>query len=346
VSALPEINTLKGLQYSRVATWNIQTLNGRVEHLQALLHHYEISVLGLTEIRGSTVLDFPEYGWIQSQQDDSGFSVGFLVHKSLLERVCVHESTYRCTIYLTIEGAHGERPTLFGLYYGKSGISSNIAISKQWEGYGKDLQALRSQRLRAQGDFNARIGSPTNSHAQYMIGRYDGNLKRDSNGDRAVEFLSQHNLVSLNGRRRVTTPEFTYSHSGLLHNSVLDYIWISRGMLRAVILPISITGTEMHKLVMTDIRLHRFRETSRTQSQVPRLNIGLLSKAEIALRYQIHRGDAIVRAGLSRLSPDNAARELQDIIFQSAKEALGLVRQGRKRNHCNQELEKARESSN
>jgi hypothetical protein len=58
-----------------------------VEHLQALLHHYEISVFGLTEIKGSTALDFPEFRWIQSQQDDSGFSVGFLVHKSPLERV-------------------------------------------------------------------------------------------------------------------------------------------------------------------------------------------------------------------------------------------------------------------
>jgi exonuclease III len=44
-----------------VATWNIQTLNGRVEHLQALLHHYEISILGLTETKGSAALDSPEY---------------------------------------------------------------------------------------------------------------------------------------------------------------------------------------------------------------------------------------------------------------------------------------------
>jgi hypothetical protein len=241
-----------------VATWNIQTLNGRVEHLQALLHHYEISILGLTEIRGSAVQVYPEYGWIQSQQDDLGFSVGFLVHKSLLERVSVHENTYLCTIYLTIEGAHGAHPSRIILR--ESGISSNLAISKQWDGYDKDLEALRSQKAHdcvLMGDFNARIGSPIDAREQYMIGRYGERLTRNRNGDRAVEFLSQHNLVSLNGRRKVATPEFTYSHSGLQHNSVLDYIWVSRDMMReeyhTTVLPISITGTEMHRLVMADI---------------------------------------------------------------------------------------------
>jgi hypothetical protein len=349
---LPEINPLKGLQYSRVATWNIQTLNGRVEHLHALLHHYEISVLGLTEIKGSATLEFPEYGWIQSLQGDFGFSVGFLVHKSLLERVSVHENTYRCTLYLTIKGAHGERPTLFGLYYGKSGISSNIAVSKQWDGYDKDLLALRSQEAHdcvLMGDFNARIGSPINENEHFMIGRYGEKITRNTNGKRAVEFLNQHNLVSLNGRRDVATPEFTYSHSGLSHNSVLDYIWVSKDMMReeyhTTVLPIAITGTEMHKLVMADIRLHRYKETSENQRPVPRLNIGLLSKAEVALRYITHRDQAIIKAKLPSLSPDNAAKALQDIIFQSAKETLGLMRQVRKKNQCNknQELEKARE---
>jgi hypothetical protein len=104
------------------------------------------------------------------------------------------------------------------------------------------------------------------------------------------------------------------------------------------------SGIQMHKLVMTDIRFHRFQETSRSHRQIPRLNIGLFSKAEIALRYQTHRDDAIIRAKLSTLNPNNTARALQDSIFQSAKETFGLMRQGRKRNHCSQELEKARET--
>jgi hypothetical protein len=94
---------------------------------------------------------------------------------------------------------------------------------------------------------------------------------------------------------------------------------------------------------MADIRLHRYQETSRSQRPIPRLNTGLLSKAEVALKYKTHRDDAIIKARLSGLSPDSAARTLQDIIFQSAKETLGLMRQRRKKDHCNQELEKARE---
>jgi hypothetical protein len=64
IKSLPKVKELPGSSYSRVATWNIQTLNGRPHHLQAILHHYKISILGLTEVRGQAEIDFPKYKWI------------------------------------------------------------------------------------------------------------------------------------------------------------------------------------------------------------------------------------------------------------------------------------------
>jgi hypothetical protein len=57
LSQLPKVEKILGIMYTRVATWNIRSMNGRVRHIEAL--HYQISILGLTEVNPD--LNFAEY---------------------------------------------------------------------------------------------------------------------------------------------------------------------------------------------------------------------------------------------------------------------------------------------
>jgi exonuclease III len=80
----------QGLKYSRIATWNIQTIRSRADQIEERALHYRISILGLTEVRRDPVLDFDEYKWVFKRKAGSAYGVGFLIHLPLLERVRVN----------------------------------------------------------------------------------------------------------------------------------------------------------------------------------------------------------------------------------------------------------------
>jgi exonuclease III len=347
---LPKVKELQGSNYSRVATWNIQTLNGRLDHLQAILHHYKISILGLTEVRGQAEIDFPEYKWIFRRKPGSTYGIGFLIHLSLLERVRIEDKSSLRTLFLSVQGPHQIRPTLFGLYYGQSALKVGVAFRKQWQTYKEELVRIRAEYGNdciIMGDFNARIGMAADAGEQYILGKYGEDIRRGPAGQAMVDFIQSGNLVSLNNRREAAVmPEYTFKCLPRNQKSIIDYILVSKEMMReeyhAVVLPIAITGAEGHRMVMADIRLHRRTNYEMDRNPSSRVNTGLLVKEEVQERYAQSRDNEMGKIDWNALNVDCAAEKVSQIIIETAKEILGVTRKKCTTSKMEKRIENAR----
>jgi len=75
------------ISHARFCTWNIQTLNGKIQALKESLNSHDIQVLGLTDTKWKDRdIDsyFSDYQWIGRKAETQSGGVGFLIHNSVL----------------------------------------------------------------------------------------------------------------------------------------------------------------------------------------------------------------------------------------------------------------------
>jgi len=289
--------------YSRIATWNIQTFNGKFSALRSFLTTNNIHILGMTETKEKNQnvdSQFSDYQWFGRKSVGNKGGVGFLVHHSVLlqREFKIFNGKGSDSIYLYLKSGSG-RHTLLGLVYGKSKPSREDS-STQFKNYWNDLKRIQRKLPKNldiifMGDINARVGNPQNDHERAFLGRY-GETERNNDGDNAVDFMDKAGLICLNNRDRkfAGAPQYTYHMRGNESSkSVIDVICVSKGMMReeykARVLPLTLSGAEAHYPVLADIRL--FRKNLQPRRPIPRIvwNLQVLESEQISLKFRTAR---------------------------------------------------------
>jgi endonuclease/exonuclease/phosphatase family metal-dependent hydrolase len=325
---LPSIQNTKNNAFLRLATWNIQSFNKRLDHLKCIIEHYNIDIIGLTEIQGNQNISIDDYTWINKIHDRK-YGIGFLIHNSLMcDSIEIFRNSCPNTMYLRIMGDSEKKPsTLIGLIYAKSGYLSRNNSEKQWNQISSDIQKLRKNSgVILLGDFNARVGRPRNHIERQHIGSYGEKCKRTPKDHLFIEMLKNNQLMLLNNRKPCPTPQYTF-HSAL-GRSIIDYIMVSKEIFRKEyfvhILPVKITGTEAHSLLYSDIKIYRNERKTCSFENIERINIGLLKNPTVFLKYK-----ARLEFDLKRIStnePEEHAKQLTSTIQKVAKQTLGTLK--------------------
>lgn len=325
---LPPALAYKEIDDYRVATWNIQSLTNRDKHIIEILYHYQIDILGLTEVRGEFTCDTGEYIYIDQCKQRGNFGVGILLHRSLANKIILHEETPVCTIFITIIGSRNTRNTTFGLIYAKSGKLEFNELEDEWGKYEETITQVQSSvygDMIIFGDLNARVGKAKNFREQTFLGSYL-EQQRNKPGRAMLRSIKKLGFVVLNGRKPTHPHEITFKRSGC--EGTLDYVLINQEAMRehyaTEVLDIEITGTEDHNRVLADIA-----EACNKRSKlhkVPKqkyINIGLLKDAHMQNKYIEMRDKTLEENNFEGLTATMQYNKFMRIIEASAISTLG-----------------------
>ena len=346
----PQVDKLGDQRYWRVATYNIQSVNDttRMKRLASFIEteHIDLIALQETNFRSDTSLShvFKNHSWYGSPARRKQSGVGFLIRTSLLENLSVTSKSGHADFdshLLTISNKSG-RNTCFMAVYGKSNANKETAL-RQWNSYSNDLQnALRSDPNKTDvvflGDVNARVGRADCRAEEEIIGRYgEPNNKRNTSGKFALQFMQEHELVSLNGRTACEEPEYTF-HSRSNGHSVIDMIAVSKSMwrteYRATPIVNTLTGKEDHLPVVANIRICRRKGTDVKKNPKSVWNLNACNSKKRVQKYAQNRDEDIVAKLLEPMSDtDNnmhgqrppVYEALAKIIYDSGRRNVGKI---------------------
>jgi len=132
--------------HARIGTWNINTLNAKINAIKDIIHRFDIHILGLTETKwnGKNInAHFSEYQWICRKAQTPNGGVGFLIHNSILlqRKYEIINGTDSNSIFLLLQ-SNTHRNTLLALVYGNSN-PTKLELTTQWKNYLKDLNKIK-----------------------------------------------------------------------------------------------------------------------------------------------------------------------------------------------------------
>ena len=189
------------------------------------------------------------------------------------------------------------------------------------------LNTPKSDKLMLLGDFNARVGSDNTIWGD-VIGQY-GVGKCNSNGLRLLQTCSEHNLLITNTVYRLPTRNRTsWMHPRSKHWHLIDYVIVRKRDRQDVLVTKTMCGAECwtdHRLIVSKVKLQIQPKRLPQGSSAPkRLNVVRLKSDETKSEFVSILEERLDSLLLDNPTVDTAWSSLQDVVYSTAKECLGV----------------------
>ena len=223
----PDCARLKrGTETLKTGTWNVRTVNilGKLENLREEVEALNLDILGLSETRyiGEGTVNLEGYTYIYSGGSQHEYGVGFMIKSSLEKYVLGHWPVSDRNIMIKLKAKPFDITMI--QTYAPTTTHSEEEVEAYYEENAMMLKEVKSTDvLVVMGDFNAKIGKGTYQH---IVGNF-GLGKRNTRGDRLVQFCLEHDLVIANtyfqNPKRLL---YTWKSPGDVSRNQIDYILI------------------------------------------------------------------------------------------------------------------------
>ena len=317
-----------------IGTWNVRTLNGKIDELTYELEQYKWDILGLCETRlknfGETMTKEGHKLWYSGDENKHIHGVGFLVNKNCASSVisCTPISSRLVSIRMS---AKPNNITIIQVYAPTSDYEDDI-IEEFYEELEQTIkQTPKKDFLVVQGDWNAKIGTDAYTHWPGTVGQF-GVGETNERGLRLLEFASSHKLTIANTLHPHKLSRRTTWHSfcGKYHNQI-DYILTPRKFKSSInkaqtrTYPGADIGSD-HDLVLTTVRL-KLKANKKNKSPRIRFNLEKLKDQNVAEVFQATLGGKFAALDFINEDIESIQDKFNTAITETSEEVLGRERQ-------------------
>lgn len=320
----------------RLGTWNVRGLNGKEMELINEFERAKLEILVIPETKrkdkGMIELD-KEHLLIWSGVDNkerAQAGIGCMLHKDIKDTLYKWEAISERVLVIEMR-----RKTMTGTViavYGPDEGESVVKKEKFWEDLNAGMEMARGRTYIA-GDFNARVGKKDNVY-NTVIGMH-GEVIRNNNGKRLLDFCIVHNLVITNSfYEHKDIHKYTRVQHSRGEKSIIDYIITEKGN-RVNINDVAVKrGFEIssdHHLLVAKIKRtegesRRQKRSTKTYTEVIRSY--KLRNQEIANKYEqeINRRLKDFKENANNNGVEATWKIFKTIILESAQKVCGTCR--------------------
>lgn len=314
---------------SRIATWNIKSLNNRDQEIIEELKERKIDLCALQETKkkGNGQKDYGDYVLVYSGVDKGRRAVagvGILIHSKYKDSIedCVYHSERILKIKLTTNKL---KINVISVY-----SPEDCKPKEERETFYDSLQEvldtiLPEEAVIIMGDFNARIGNTVISGTKQRFHEAQSN----DNGELMVNLCSLNNLrINNTFYDHKETYKYTFENSRG-QKSMIDYIVTNRNVLPSQIIDVRTLNSANvgsdHKLLLGKIRLRMTRSSVKDRlTGEDKFNVEALWDESTKSLYQQRLATKISADPISDGDDlEYCWEKLKNQINEAAKEALG-----------------------
>lgn len=328
----------------KVAAWNVRTLldreeSGRPERRTALiateLERYDIDIAALSETRLPEEGSLCERGagytyfWSGRQPDERREAgVGFAIKSVLVSKLAgTPKGANDRLISLRIPLSHGKKFATIISAYAPTMTNPDEVKDKFYEELNMLITSVPKQdKLIILGDFNARVGSDSDSW-NGTIGKH-GIGKCNSNGLLLLQTCAEHDLLITNTIFQLPTRNKTsWMHPRSKHWHLIDYAIVRRRDRQDVRVTKAMCGAECwtdHRLIVCKLNL-QIQPPRRPQGKKApkRLAVSKLKSPDIKQQLSVTLDERLENIALDNQDVETAWATLSEVVYKSAFECLG-----------------------
>lgn len=319
----------------KLGVWNVRSLNGKEDELIYEFERAGLEVLVVAETKkkgegevklmnGHTLV---YSGVPENKRAVEG--VGCIINKKLVKNIVKWKgwSERILSIELLIDK---EKITIVAVY-GPNENDKKEVKDKFWEELSRVTEASMGQVFVA-GDFNSRVGV-RKDETEFVLGKH-GEVVRNSNGDRMIDYCIINNLVIMNTFfEHKNVHKFTREVHGRKEKSIIDYI-LTEKQNRKVVKNVRVRrGAEIysdHHLLVGEIKitkqLHEEEEQNKGLKPKEIIKVYRLQEPEIASKYEIYVNIEIEnnKEEWEQMSVEEMWQKFKSIILGAAGKACGV----------------------
>ncbi|XP_008484699.1 uncharacterized protein LOC103521365 [Diaphorina citri] len=192
-------------------------------------------------------------------------------------------------------------------------------IDDVWEMIG------RNEKVIVLGDWNAAVGSLSEEN---VTGKY-GYGRRNSRGDRLIEFCKEKELVIANTLfQQPMNRRYTWTKPGGVDKYQIDYIMIRRSQMKYALQCKTYPGADIytdHNLVFMKMRLDTKRKIRRVLN-IKKYNLSKLKEPNLKMNYQEAVKEKIKEVQEIPTDIDGKWNIIKSVIKEAASETLGILK--------------------
>lgn len=321
----------------RFGTWNIKTLNGKEEEIVDEMEKYRLNILGLSEVkrkgRGEKTLKKNYklyYSGVTEGRAKKG--VGFIIKEDLENRIEHWEAVTPRITYITL--LLEEKLTIIQIYAPTT--SEDILELEQF--YNKLQETINRTREKGHkmiimGDWNSRIGNKQ-SKGNGTMGQHGGELTRNENGKRMIEFCLLNNILIGNTffpHKQVH--KITFEAEGTGSQTITDYVTYTSET-RYNILDVRVfRGAELatdHFLLVVKYRCKIYHKKNKSKP-FTKLKVRSLEDPEKRKEYEERITKKLQTINQENTTIDQKWEIFKTAILESAEEVCGRVKIGQRK---------------
>lgn len=215
----------------RIGTWNVRGLNGKENELIQEMSEAGIDLLAITETKkkGQSVTELNEgYTMILSgvgQEVNAKRGVGCVMNQNISTYLTKWETISEEILKVEFKMENKETLEVI-ILYGPDENEKKVIKDKFWEASNEVIEKCKGNII-ILGDLNGRVGL-NDASSRDVIGNH-GEVTRNSNGKRIIDFCLQNNLLVMNTFfKHKDIHKYTREVKSRNEKSIIDYVLIDR----------------------------------------------------------------------------------------------------------------------
>lgn len=323
---------------SKIATWNIRSIQGKEDELEAEFESMELELLAITETKkkgeGSTTTKNGHlliYSGVKNNMRAKA-GVGCLINKRIAESVYRWKSWSERILSVELKDLNNEVKTII-VVYGPNEDNSTETKEQFWD----ELTTITEEAIGTVvilGDFNGRVGRRDSMYKEVM-GPFGEDI-RNNNGERLLNFCILNNMLVTNTLfEHKNIHRYTREMSSRGEKSIIDYILVQKEK-RAIVLDTKVRrGPEIgsdHYVVTAKIKDEN--NTSKNEEKTKRkiehecLRTHRLADKDIAKLYKMETDKRFEEVYNKRedITIELLWKRFKDIVIESTRKICGSYR--------------------
>ena len=316
---------------TRLASWNVQTLNGigKERMLLEAMSRYGISIAALSEVKwpGKGERQWGEYMMVYSGDEEmKRHGVGVVMDKRAVSaweaagRECVQLSSRLMKVRFKTKTGY---MTVVAVY-APTNVADAAAEADEFYGQlGEMVQEIpKNDVMMIMGDFNAHVASNSGSN---VIGKFCLDKKTNGNGERLIAFCAMNDLKIMNTWfRKKRIHQGTWQHPATKSWHMIDLVLVNKKYCRSVedVTVRRRANIESdHNMLLIKMRLHLNGKKKKKPERVRRIDRGKLADTEL-----VKEAREMIKTKLEEGKNDELALEDDwDRFKQTIREVSGRI---------------------
>ncbi|KAI5715577.1 hypothetical protein M8J77_018806 [Diaphorina citri] len=313
----------------KIATWNVRSLGvvGKLENLLIEMKRLSLEIVGISEVRWKNQGDYWNEGYriIHSGDEKGKNGVGVILNKDWGNRVKNVVLYNNRIILVRLQVNESEVMNVIQCYM-PTGSYDDEAVENVYEQIDDVWEMIgRNEKVIVLGDWNAAVGSLSEEN---VTGKY-GYGRRNSRGDRLIEFCKEKELVIANTLfQQPMNRRYTWTKPGGVDKYQIDYIMIRRSQMKYALQCKTYPGADIytdHNLVFMKMRLDTKRKIRRVLN-IKKYNSSKLKEPNLKMNYQEAVKEKIKEVQEIPTDIDGKWNIIKSVIKEAASETLGILK--------------------